>query len=155
MKLTESRVVPASQERVYAALVDPAILQRCIPGCESLVEVGPDVFEATLKIGIAGLKGTYKGKTTIRDRQPSASLTLAFEGKSGPGWVRGTAAIGLSSEDSATRVAADADVQVGGLIAAVGSRLIEMAAKKLSDEFFGALAAELSRAEGSVGPAGP
>ncbi|HMF96242.1 MAG TPA: carbon monoxide dehydrogenase subunit G [Vicinamibacterales bacterium] len=152
MKLTLSSVVRAPQERVFAALVDQAVLQRCIPGCESLVEVAPDVFDATLKIGIAGLKGTYKGKTTIRDRQPSTSLTLAFEGKGGPGWVRGTAAIGLSSDDSATRVAADAEVQVGGLIAAVGSRLIEMAAKKLSDEFFGALAAQLSGSEGSVGP---
>lgn len=144
MKLTLSSLVAAPQERVFAALVDPAILQRCIPGCESLVEVGPDVFEATLKIGIAGLKGTYKGKATIRDRQPSTSLTLSFEGKGGPGFVRGTAAIGLSTENAATRVASDAEVQVGGLIAAVGSRLVEAASRKLGDEFFRELGVQLS-----------
>ncbi|HJZ76472.1 MAG TPA: carbon monoxide dehydrogenase subunit G [Vicinamibacterales bacterium] len=154
MKLTLSSVVAAPRERVFAALVDPAILQQCIPGCESLVEVSPDVFEATLKIGIAGLKGTYKGKATIRDRQPPASLTLSFEGKGGPGWVRGTSAIGLSSDDAATRVASDAEVQVGGLIAAVGSRLVEAAAKKLASDFFTELGAQLARSEGSVGPKG-
>jgi uncharacterized protein len=146
VKLILSSLVPAQQERVFGALVDPAMLQRCIPGCESLVEVGPDVYEATMKIGIAGLKGTYKGKATIRDRQPPNALTLAFEGKGGPGFMRGTAAIVLTADGDATRVASDADVQVGGLIAAVGSRLVEAAAKKLADDFFSALAAQLTRA---------
>jgi uncharacterized protein len=143
VKLTLSSLVPAHQDRVFAALVDPVILQRCIPGCESLVEIGPDVYEATMKVGVAGLKGTYKGKATIRDRQPPNALTLAFEGKGGPGFMRGTAAIVLTADGDTTRVASDAEVQVGGLIAAVGSRLVESAAKKLADDFFSRLASEL------------
>jgi len=121
---------------VFAALVDPAILQKCVPGCESLTETAPDMYEATLKIGVAGLKGTYKGKASIRDRRPPEALTLAFEGKGGPGFVRGSAAIALSANGDATNVACEADVQVGGLIAAVGSRLVEATAKKLADDFF-------------------
>jgi carbon monoxide dehydrogenase subunit G len=146
MKLPLSSVVPAPRERVFSALVDPAILQRCIPGCQSLTEAVPDTYEATLKIGVAGLKGIYTGKASIRDRHPPESLTLAFEGKGGPGFVRGSAAIVLTPEGdgSATRVACDADVQVGGLIAAVGSRLVQAAAKKLADDFFRQLSQELS-----------
>ena len=121
---------------MFAALVDPAILQKCVPGCESLTETAPDMYEATLKIGVAGLKGTYKGKASIRDRRPPEALTLAFEGKGGPGFVRGSAAIALSANGDATNVACEADVQVGGLIAAVGSRLVEATAKKLADDFF-------------------
>jgi uncharacterized protein len=144
VKLTISSLVPAPRDRVFAALVDPVVLQRCIPGCESMVEVGPDVYEATLKIGVGGLKGTYKGRATIKDRQPPQSLTLAFEGKGGPGFMRGTTAIGLAAEGDGTRVASDADVQVGGLIAAVGSRLLEMTARKLADDFFSELGVHLS-----------
>ena len=136
MKLTLSSTVQAPRDRVFAALVDPAILQKCIPGCESLTETAPDMYEATLKIGVAGLKGTYKGKASIRDRRPPEALTLAFEGKGGPGFVRGSAAIALSANGGATNVACEADVQVGGLIAAVGSRLVEATAKKLADDFF-------------------
>jgi len=143
VKLTITAVVPAPRERVFAALVDPAILQRCIPGCESLVETAPDTYQAVLKVGVAGLKGTYTGTATIRDRRPSDALTLAVEGKGGSGFVRGTTAIALTIEDAATRVACDADVQVGGLIAAVGSRLVEAAAKKLAADFFRQLSAEL------------
>jgi carbon monoxide dehydrogenase subunit G len=143
MKLTLASAIPASRDRVFAALIDPVILQRCIPGCEKLTAVGPDAYEATLKIGVAGLKGTYAGRAAIRDAQPPESLTLSFEGKGGPGFVRGSAAIVLASDGDATQIACDADVQVGGLIAAIGSRLVEAAAKKLADDFFRQLSAEL------------
>ena len=93
---------------------------------------------------MAGLKGTYGGKASIRDKQPPDSLTLSFEGKGGPGFVRGSAAIALSTDGDSTRMACDADVQVGGLIAAVGSRLVEAAARKLADDFFRQLSRELS-----------
>jgi uncharacterized protein len=144
MKLSLSTVVPAPPERVFAALVDPEILRRSIPGCESLSAAGPDAYEAVLKIGVAGFKGTYAGKAAIHDQRPPDSLTLTFEGKGGPGFVRGSAAIALSAEGETTRIVCDADVQVGGLIAAVGSRLVDAAAKKLGDDFFKQLSRELA-----------
>jgi len=136
MKINISQTIPADRARVFAALVDPAILQRAIPGCESLTAAGPDTYEATLKVGVAGLKGTYTGKASIRDKRPPESLTLTFEGKGGPGFVRGSAAITLADDNGSTRLDAVADVQVGGLIAAIGSRLVEAAARKQADDFF-------------------
>jgi carbon monoxide dehydrogenase subunit G len=136
VKLALTSLVPAERERVFAALVDPEMLRRSIPGCESLVSAGSNEYAATLKIGLAGLKGTYKGKAAIRDPQPPDSLTLSVEGRGAPGFVRGSAAIVLTQEEDMTRVVCDADVQVGGVIAAVGSRLVEAAARKMADDFF-------------------
>lgn len=144
MKLTTSSVVAAPRDRVFAALTDPEILQRSIPGCERLTATGPDTYEATLKVGVAGMKGTYVGHAAIRDKRPPESLTLTFEGKGGPGFVRGTSTIALTEETGGTRIASDADVQVGGLIAAVGSRLVDAAARKLAGDFFNQLTKELS-----------
>ena len=144
MKLTTSSVVPAPRDRVFAAITDPEVLRRAIPGCELLTETAPDSYQAAIKVGVAGLTGTYAGKAAIRDRNPPESLTLTFEGKGGPGFVRGSAAIGLAVEGEAmTRVSCDADVQVGGIIAAVGSRLIEAAARKLAEDFFRNLSGQL------------
>jgi uncharacterized protein len=143
MKLTTSSHVPAPRDRVFAALTDPELLRRVIPGCESLTATGPDVYDATLKIGVAGMKGTYKGYAAINDKRPTDALTLTFEGKGAPGFVRGSAAIALADEGGGTRVSSEADVQVGGLIAAVGSRLIEAASRKLAEDFFGQLSREL------------
>ena len=136
MKLAISSLVPADRERVFAALVDPQMLRRAIPGCESLTATGPDEYAATLKVGLAGLKGTYAGKAAIRNPNPPASLTLTVEGKGLPGFVRGSADIALAPEADMTRVTCHADVQVGGVIAAVGSRLVEAGARKLADDFF-------------------
>ena len=146
MKIAVASTIPAAPEHVFAALVDPAMLQRCIPGCESLTAVGDDIFEATLKVGVAGLKGTYSGKAAISDRRPPASLTLQVDGKGAPGFVRAAAVIHLVPDTDATRVVCDAHVQVGGLIAAVGSRLVEAAAKKLADDFFRQLSTEIANA---------
>jgi carbon monoxide dehydrogenase subunit G len=89
------------------------------------------------------LTGTYHGKAAVHDKNPPDSLTLAFEGKGGPAFVRGTAAIRLHANGDETTIDCDADVKVGGVIAAVGSRLIEAAARKLSADFFQHLTAAL------------
>ena len=148
MKIAIEKTIAADRERVFAALVDPTILQRCIPGCESLTATGPDAYAATLKVGVAGLKGSYTGKAVITNTQAPERLTIVVDGKGGPGFVRGSAVMTLTSDgpgNEGTRVACDADVQVGGLIAAVGSRLVEAAARKMADDFFKQLAVEIDR----------
>jgi uncharacterized protein len=144
VKLSLSHTIAADRERVFDALVDPAVIQRCIPGCESLVSAGPDIYDATLKIGVAGLKGTYAGRTTITNRRSPESLSIAVEGKGAPGFVRGAAEIALLAEGGGTKIDCQADVQVGGLIAAVGSRLIDAVARKMAAEFFDRLDRQLA-----------
>ncbi|HXI29967.1 MAG TPA: carbon monoxide dehydrogenase subunit G [Vicinamibacterales bacterium] len=146
MKVVVFKFVAAPPERVFAALVDRAVLQRCIPGADSFVEIGPDAYEATVQIGVAPIVGSYRSKVVIQDRQPPQSLTIGFEGRGAPGFVGGEGGIGLAAEGDATRVAIVADLQVSGLFAIVGQRLIEMAAQKLADDFFNQLATELQSA---------
>ena len=146
MKLTVTHSIVADRQRVFEALGDPAILRRSIPGCESLTATGPDTYEATLKIGVPGIKGVYTGTAAISDEHPPDSLRIGFDGKGGPGFVRGSAVIVLSPDGAATRVECEADVQVGGLIAAIGSRLIEATARKLAGDFFNQLSKEMSAA---------
>jgi carbon monoxide dehydrogenase subunit G len=143
MTVATSFDVAQPPDRVFAALTDPAVLQRCIPGCEELKAIGADVYEARLRIGVAGLKGAYSGRAELRDKRPPESFALVFDGKGSPGFIRGTATVRLTPVESGTRVASDAQVQVGGLIAAVGSRLVDAAARKLAAEFFQQLAAEI------------
>ena len=137
MKFSAVYVLPGPPGNVYAALTDPAVLQRCIPGCESLESTGDNTFKATIVVGVAGLKGTYVGRAELRDLDPPHGFTLVVDGKArGPGIVRATAGISLVPVDAGASVTCDADVQVAGLLAAVGSRLIEAASRQQMDEFF-------------------
>jgi len=129
-------LVSAPPTRVYEGLIDPRVLERVIPGCERLELTGPDQYNAHLKIGLAALKGSYVGKVHLSDKLPDKQFTLHMDGKGAPGFVKGTAHLNFDEQGSATRITLRAQVQVGGLIAAVGSRVIEAVAKKLTEEFF-------------------
>ena len=144
MTLSATYRIPAPREQVFAALTDPAVLQRLIEGCESLVKRPDGTYEARLKVGLGSIKGTYTGEARMEDINPPESYTLHVNGRGAPGFVKGAAKMLLKAEGDATEVVCDADVQVGGAIVAVGSRLIEVAARRMMDKFFAKLAAELS-----------
>ena len=144
MTLSATYRIPAARERVFAALNDPAVLQRVIEGCESFVKRPDGVYEARLRVGLGSIKGTYTGEVRMEDVKPPESYTLFVSGRGAPGFVKGAAHMRLTAEGDATEVTSDADVQVGGAIVAVGSRLIEVAARRMMDKFFDKLTAELS-----------
>ncbi|MBV8224649.1 MAG: carbon monoxide dehydrogenase subunit G [Verrucomicrobia bacterium] len=125
-----------THEKLFWALVDPAIVQQCIDGCEKMEKTGEDSYDAHLKIGVAGIKGNYIGKIRITDQRPPESFTLHAEGKGKPGWVKAMAKFHVLPKDEGSEVRCDSEGQVGGLIASVGSRLIEAAGKKMLNEYF-------------------
>lgn len=144
MKLTGTYDIPAPRERVFAAITDPAILQKAIDGCEKMVKTADDSYDAHLKLGLAGIKGSYLGKVQLKDLQAPSSYTLLIEGKGGPGFVKGTARIQLAEKGEHTELTCEAEAQVGGMIAAIGSRLIEAAARKMMGDFFQRFIKQLS-----------
>src|ERR1044071_3905183 len=96
MNLAATYPIAAPRNKVYAALIDPAVIQKCIDGCEQMVKTSDDSYDAHLKIGVAGLKGSYVGKVQLKDKKPPESYILIMEGKGGPGFVKGTAKITLA-----------------------------------------------------------
>jgi len=146
MKLEGSYEVKAPRAKVWSAFLDPETLRKAIPGCEKLEMVGPDEYKATLKIGVAAVKGTFEGKVRLSDKKPSDSYRLAAEGSGGPGFLRADTLISLADIDGGTRVSYTADVQVGGLIAGVGQRMLGGVSKMMADQFFNRMSEQLSTA---------
>lgn len=136
MKIEGSYTFKASRERVWNVLLDPKIMAQCMPGCEGLKEIGPDRYEATMKIGIAAVKGTYKGKVSIKERQPPFHYVLSGEGSGGPGFMQGDVVIDLDERDGQTMLKYSTDAKVGGVIAGVGQRMLGGIAKMMMDQFF-------------------
>jgi carbon monoxide dehydrogenase subunit G len=130
---------------VWAAFLDPETLASAIPGCDKLESIGPDEYKAVMKVGVGPIKGTFEGKVRLFDQEPPARYRMAVEGTGAPGFVRGEAAMHLEEAGSATRVRYDADVQVGGLIASVGQRMLGGAARLILDQFFGKMAELLAK----------
>jgi len=144
VKVSGRHTIAAPRQQVWAALQDPAVLARTIPGCESLQVTAPDCYAATVTAGVASVKGTYQGRVSLSDKDEPTTFRLRAEGAGAPGTIRADATIRLHEiEGGSTSVAYDADAVIGGMIGGVGQRMIAGVAKKTAGEFFGAVEGEL------------
>ena len=140
MKLTGSYKMNVKRESVWKALNDSNILKQCIPGCESFDKESKNVFNATVTNQIGPMNATFSGTVTLSNIQENQSYTLSGEGQSSVGFANGSADVRLIEENGITTLTYEVDVNVGGKIAQLGSRLINGVAKKMSDYFFGRFA---------------
>jgi carbon monoxide dehydrogenase subunit G len=137
VKVAGSYTLAIPQEKAYSSLQDPALLAQAMPGCESLEKIGPDEYAMKMKMALAAVSGLFDGKVRIENPNPPTGFTLIVEGHGKIGHMKGTGAITLEPEgDAATKVNYDGDVQVGGTIAAVGSRLVDTTSKMMIKRFF-------------------
>jgi len=147
MKIEGTETLHAPRDRVWALLDDPQALASCTPGMQELRPTGPDEFEAVLSIGIAAVRGTYKGKLRITERTPPERYAVQVEGSSGAGFVRAVGVRELEDQGAQTGVRWSGEVQVGGALT-LGSRMIPGIARMLAGQFFQCLDRKLQ--EGSA-----
>ena len=142
MEIKGEYKIPATRAKVFAALNDPAVLQACIPGCESLEKVSDTELKAKVRMRIGPVSAAFSGKVTLSDIDPPNGYRISGEGQGGAaGFAKGGAVVALADDAGQTVLTYDVDAQVGGKIAQVGARLIDGTARKLADEFFGKFAA--------------
>jgi carbon monoxide dehydrogenase subunit G len=141
MKLFGSSTLAVPPERAYEMMQDPEVLARAMPGCESLESIGPDEYRMKMKLAMASISGAFDGKVRITDKQPPTSFKLIVEGTGKIGFMKGEGLLTLSPAGEGTEVTYEGDMQVGGTIAAVGQRLIDVTAKMMIKRFFDKLTA--------------
>ena len=156
MKLAGSYKLNVKKEVVWKALNDPNILKRCIPGCETFVKDGSNIFNATATNQIGPMNATFSGIVTLSKIKENESYILSGEGQSSVGFANGSANVKLIEENGITTLTYEVDINVGGKIAQLGSRLINGVAKKMSDYFFGHFAdlvSPMTKREKEIGEA--
>lgn len=138
MELSNQQALPVSQAQAWEALNDTAMLQAAIPGCESLTPTEPQHYEVVIMAAIGPVKARFKGKLHLAEMNPPQGYTLHFEGQGGAaGHGKGHAQVRLEPTGPGTcTLHYTAHATVGGKIAQVGSRLVDMAAQKMATEFF-------------------
>jgi carbon monoxide dehydrogenase subunit G len=145
MEMSGEYRIPASRDKVWAALNDPEILKASIPGAQSLEKVSDTEMTATVVSKIGPVKATFNGNVTLSNLDPPKGYTISGEGKGGvAGFAKGGADVTLSEDGSETILRYTAKAQVGGKLAQVGARLIDATAKQMADQFFGNFAARVA-----------
>jgi len=138
MQIANQQTLSVSQQQAWDALNNIDVLQEAIPGCESLVETAPQHYEVHIMAAVGPVKARFKGKLRLSDLQPPASYRIDFEGQGGAaGHGKGAASVRLEPTSANTCVLHyEATATVGGKIAQIGQRLVDMAAQKMAGEFF-------------------
>jgi uncharacterized protein len=153
-------LLPAAPDSVLAALRDPDVLTRCLPGAERVEKISDTDYRAGAVVKIGPVKARFQGRVTLAPEPPPAgaahALALSGEGHGGPaGFARGVSHVVLTAANGATVLEYDAKATIGGRLAQVGQRLIDAAAKSLADEFFATFAALIEAAAAPPAPARP
>ena len=149
MKISGTSTLAAPVERVWDAILDPAVLARCLPGCETLTTTGPDEYDLRVTAGVAAIRGSYDGRVAITDKDEpakdtSGSLRMTATGTGAPGTVDAVVDVRLSPHDGGgTLLTYDADATVGGTIGGVGQRMLAGVTRKMAGEFFTALDSDI------------
>ena len=135
---------------VWEALNDPAVLQQCIPGCETIEKTSDTEFAARVVAKVGPVRAAFNGKVTLSDLDPPKAYTISGEGSGGvAGFAKGAAKVRLDGDGDATTLRYEVAAHVGGKLAQIGSRLIDATARKMAEDFF----ARFSAVVGAAAPA--
>ena len=147
MKLSGSYQINLEKQKVWEALNDPNILKQAIPGCEEFKKDSETKFIAKATNKIGPFNASFTGEIELKDLDPPNSYKIAGSGNSPVGFASGEAKVRLEDSENGTKLIYEVDANVGGKIAQVGSRLIDMTAKKMADIFFGKFSELISQKE--------
>jgi len=136
LKISGSYTLPFARERVYQLLQDPEVLAQCMPGTDHLAKIGLDEYEMKMKMVISAVQGLFAGKIRVADQKPPEQFRLLVEGSGKVGFLNGEGVLTLVLSDASTEVRYEGEVQVGGVIAGVGQRLLDTTAKLVIRKFF-------------------
>ena len=137
MKLSGSYQIKLEKQKVWEALNDPEILKKSIPGCEEFTKNSDTKFTATATNKIGPFNASFTGDIELKEIDAPNSYVIEGSGNSPVGFASGSAKVSLEDSDGGTKLSYTVEANVGGKIVQVGSRLIDMTAKKMSDIFFG------------------
>ena len=137
MKLSGSYQINLEKQKVWKALNDPEILRKSIPGCEEFKKDSETEFTATATNKIGPFNASFTGNIELKEINAPHSYVIEGSGNSLVGFASGEAKVKLEDAEGGTKLIYEVEANVGGKIAQVGSRLIDMTAKKMADIFFG------------------
>jgi carbon monoxide dehydrogenase subunit G len=137
MQLSDQRTIQAAPETVWAAILNPEVLRRCVPGCESMTGSAETGYEAVVVQKVGPVSARFTGVVRLTGITEGREVTITGEGKGGPaGFAKGSAKVTLTPEGEGTVLSYEVTANVGGKLAQLGSRIIDGFAKKMADQFF-------------------
>jgi carbon monoxide dehydrogenase subunit G len=144
MKLSGSYRFDVPRKQLWDTLMDPEVVESCIPGVRKFTTIAPDKYEINVKVGVGVVTGTYTGTLELSDKDAPASYRMSVEGKGARTTVKGTGTISLAESGEATELNFEGEALVTGILARVGQRLMSSVAQANIKHFFECMESHLA-----------
>lgn len=145
----------AVPEAVWGLLLDPEVMAKAMPGTRELVLVGPERYRGRMVVTVGPITAAeFTIEIALADLVPPQSFVMEVDGTGRFGFTRGRAAVRLEPEGAGTVMSYRADLHVGGKIAAVGQRLLDLVSRTMVRAGLEALGKELTRRIAGDDPGG-
>ncbi len=152
MKVTGTFRFRGPRDVVWELLQDPEVLSRALPGAQRLARTGDDRYEGVMKVGLGPLNAEFALTVTLGDKTPPSHFTMAIDSKGALGFARGAATVDLEdADDGGTIMQYTSDMQIGGRMASVGQRVVDTAARSMTEKGLQALQQALDERLGAPG----
>lgn len=136
MKTTGENKLLATPQEIWPLLTEAEQLKHIIPGCQSIIETGEDLFTAVVSLGISVVRGTYKLEIQLAEQQFPNKLTLGIHGTGSTGFLELRMTVELrATGEKETLLMWDSDAQVGGLLMNIGNRMLGSVANHVTTQF--------------------
>ncbi len=140
--LAGERVIQATPLALWHLVLDPQVLQQCIPGCETIARQSDERYQAVVQVGIGLVSARFQCTVDLQPLQmPSeregGRMRLSVAGNAGAmGRGRADATFSLAPQaDGGTLLRWQAQPVLEGKLAQIGQRFVFAVARQLSEEF--------------------
>ncbi len=136
MKLNGTHKFKASSQQVFNAILNPQVLQACIPGCKSVEYLDAQRLKANITTSLPGLKGPYAVVINIAQQQAPNLLVLQVQRQGRGGSIQATGHINLTDEPDGALLAYNADATLEGAVALANNPIGQSYTKSSLTSFF-------------------
>jgi uncharacterized protein len=155
IKVEKTFRVDEPVEKVWAFLSDPRKVGACVPGAEITEQVDEKTYKGAIKVKVGPSVTDFKGEVQIV-RLDSAAHEIEILGKGQDVRGKGSASMKMTGKlqalDSGTEVTSISELNIVGILAQMGARVITEVSNIMFEQFVGNFRRQLSSG-GDVAPA--
>ena len=137
LEFSGSPEITAGKELVWARLMDPHFLARSAPGVESVEVIDPTHFKVVSGFGAGSFKIRFTMDVELFDIAPERSARMRMQAQAPGSAVDVLSSIEIQKAGpNAVRLNWSATSEITGTVAGLGARLMEGAARRLTEQFW-------------------
>ena len=138
MKIEDSFTLNAPQGDVWVAITNPDVVTPCVPGCQNVQILGPNIYSAEVNVKVGPIKAQFQLNVEVTRKMPPLEVHSTTRGEEGSraSVLQAESVVRLKQIDAnTTEVYYSSEVSIVGRLGKFGFGIMKKKAKTIGNEF--------------------